>query len=1377
MKMVSLATRLLATLAGFSLAAPALHAQVLLLRLKAMDYNASTGTWTADIGSAAVQGTAGLRPTLITGVTPNGAAAVHFDGVDDRLVLSTVLPAGTSYTAFAFLRPNDLAATVGGTIFAGAAGSFDYRMWNEHQDTSRQGQADLGAGNAALSITGFSSVNATVSASGGTYRVNGVADGVSSPSSFTSGITNIGSHVGNAEFFSGDIAEIRVYSGTMTDAQRQAVEQELTTAYVTAAPGTPIQLRCENREAPLGVDAAPQLSWQLAPGDVSVRGLRQTAYQILVASTPALLAADTGDLWDSGKTVGSETLQILYAGTSLTTSKKVYWKVRSWDAADVASPWSAQATWTMGVVTSTDWKGKWITPSTAASDVKSTMIRREFTVSSGLVRGVVHVSGLGQYEMSLNGSRIGIDLFSPGWTKYDKTVLYDTYDVTPQLRIGTNAVGIMLGNGMYNIPTNSGRYVKFTGTFGPRKAIAQIRLEFADGSVQTIGTDATWKWAAGPSTFNTTFGGEDYDNRLEKAGWDSPGFKDTGWLATTVTTGPGGTLRGASYAAPPLRKRAETFLPTPALVPTAASKVYDFGQNASNVPTLKVYGPAGATVKLSSAEVGSTSGSGSITQINNPSYSLYTLRGSTAAAPETFIPRFVYIGHRYLKVDLTGGATVVSLTTSPVHSASPVAGDFSCSKQLFNDIHRIIRWAQRSNLASVITDCPTREKLGWLEQYHLHGPSLRYSFDLSALYRKTYTDMADSQTSTGFVPTTAPEYPVFDPPFRDSPEWSSSFVLSPEQQYDFYGDLGSITRHYANIKRYVEYLRTKASANIINYGLGDWYDLGPNPPGNAQLTPIALTATAIYYADVRALAAMAQRLGQTTDANTYTTLAGNIQTSFNNQFYNAVTGSYSTGSQTANAMPLALGLVDSANQQKVVDALVAQVRKDRNSVTAGDIGHRYLLRALADAGRSDVIYDLHSKTTGPGYGYILSLGYTALTEGWDGSNSKDHFMLGHIMEWFYHDLAGIRSDPTGPGFKKIIFRPTVVGDVTWANATYASIRGSISSNWILSNGQFTLGVTVPPGTTATVYLPTLGTPLSRLTVQESGTTLWQNGAPTGSAPGVTYDHTEQGNLLQSAVAWVVDSGTYTFTAQLTPPPMGVAATAGDSQVTLTWNPADGAADYNVKRATTTGGPYTEIAHAVAGTSFTDTTALNGLSYFYVVTAEFPAGESASSFEVTATPAGNLGFETPRVASYQYNPTGSPWTFTAQSGANGSGISANGSAFTSSNPPAPEGTQVAFLQGLATISKNFATTPGVSYSVVFSAAQRVLTNVNGQTWDLRKDGATISSYAPAQSATAYTNYSATFLASAASHTLSFVGTDTRGGDNTVFIDNIRITPLP
>lgn len=991
--------------------------------------------------------------------------------------------------------------------------------------------------------------------------------------------------------------------------------------------------RCEYAVDPLGVDTAqPRLFWKLASEE---RGQRQTAYQVLVASSSQILTTDNGDFWDSGKVSSEETIHVRYAGLALKSSQQVFWKVRVWDKDGVVSPWSQPASWTMGLLQESDWRAQWISAKNTGSssrksigyhaaeatraddekwvqvdlgqttaissvrlhpmrhggqdgfafpvrfkieiaepDQKPTLIadhtqtdypnpgnkavgfdarnakgrfvrvtatrlakptrffcfalsqveilahgtniaagakatakdsveahgwglagltdgaglvgapkspayetmllRREFTVKPGLKRAAVHVCGLGHYEMSVNGGKVGTDLLSPGWTKYDKTCLYDTHDITSQLREGRNAVGLFLGNGMYNV--QGGRYIKFKGSFGPPKAIAQMRLEYTDGTTEIIGTDSRWRVTPGPITFSCIFGGEDYDARLEARGWSQGGFDDSKWEPGFVVKGPGGKLAGHCSAAPPLRA-IETIKPVTTKPLKPGVMIYDLGQNAPIMPRLKVKGRAGDMVRIIPAELLRNDGAvdrGSCG--GGAAYWQYTLAG---AGDEEWFPKFWYHGCRYLQVESTpaaaGGALpeVTSLDGVVVHTSSAPNGDFACSNDLFNRIRTLIRWAQRANLVSLVTDCPHRERLGWLEQYHLNGPALRYEFDLAQLFTKGMTDMADSQLANGLVPDIAPEYTVFSGGFRDSPEWGSAYVIVPWQQYEWTGDTELLRRHYEGMKRYVAYLGSKSKDHIVSHGLGDWYDIGPKPPGYAQLTPMALTATAFYYYDAWIIAQTAELLGFKEDATKYAELASQIRGAFNKAFFKADLGQFATGSQCANAIPLVMNLAEPSSRKNAIDAIVQDVRQRGNAVTAGDVGYRYLLRALADGGRSDVIFDMNNQSEKPGYGYQLKKGATSLTEAWDAGrgSSQNHFMLGHIIEWLYHDLAGIGCDPAGPGFKKILIKPQPVGDVTWARASYNSVRGKITSEWKKADGRFTLDVTIPPNTTATVHVP------------------------------------------------------------------------------------------------------------------------------------------------------------------------------------------------------------------------------------------------------------------------------------------------------------------
>jgi alpha-L-rhamnosidase len=884
-------------------------------------------------------------------------------------------------------------------------------------------------------------------------------------------------------------------------------------------------LGCEHRENPLGVDVPqPGLDWIL---ESSQRGDRQTAYQILAASNRSLLDQNTGDVWDSGKVVSDDTIQIPFAGHPLKSAQQIFWKVRVWDAKDKASAWSPAATWTMGLLEPSAWRANWIA---APTNAPSILLRREFTVRPGLLRATVFVCGLGQYELSANGKKAGDNLLAPGWSQYKKTCLYDTLDLTGQLHSGPNAVGIILGNGMYNITGDKVRYVKFTQSFGPLQVIAQIQLDYADGAREIIGTDSSWPTGPSPVTFNNIFAGEDYDARLEQKGWDESGFKaEAAWLPARETSGPSGILKGLSCAAPPIRA-IETLQPVAARSLRPNRTVYDLGQNASLMPRIVVSGPRGSSVRIIPAELLKPDGTvdrASCTQDGvRPAWWQYTLKGD---GQETWFPKFFYQGGRYLQVEFRAAndgeplPKIEKLEGVVVHSSSRPVGEFETSNPLFNRIYKLVRWAQRSNMMSLMTDCPHREKLGWLEETHLNGPALRYNFDMAPLLQKSMSDMADSQLRNGFVPNIAPEYFMAQPniyqPFRNSPEWGGAFVMVAWQQYQFNGDVALLRRYYEDMKRYVAFLDSSAEGHIVTTGLGDWYDLGPKPPWGSQLTPPALTATAFYQHYNWILARTAELLGKPGEAKEFDARAEQIRAAFNQKFFNPAIGQYATGSQCANSLAVVMNLVEPTNRTAVLDAIVSDVRGRGNALTAGDVGYRYLLRALAENGRSDVIFDMNNQSDKPGYGYQLKMGATSLTEKWDAGvgsfGSQDHFMLGQINEWFFHDLAGIASDPTHPGFKNIIIHPQPVGDITWVKCAYDSIHGPIALEWHKTNVHFSMKLTIPANTTATVYVPAM----SLDTVTESGRAVT-------NAAGVKF--------LRQENSWTVletGSGTYQFTSE------------------------------------------------------------------------------------------------------------------------------------------------------------------------------------------------------------------------------------------------------
>lgn len=769
----------------------------------------------------------------------------------------------------------------------------------------------------------------------------------------------------------------------------------------------------------------------------------------------------------------------------------------------------------MGVLATNDWNAKWITaPASLQGGSNSTfLLRHEFSAKSKLKRVTVNICGLGQYEISINGRYVTTNVLTPGWTEYTKACLYDTYDVTAHIRRGDNAVGILLGNGMYRV-AKGGRYAKFEKSFGPLQAIARIRLEYEDGSVAIIGTDGSWRAGISPMTFSSVYGGEDWDARLEQNGWNLPGFDESQWLPVEILNGPGGELRGISRSAPPIQVF-EIHTPVSQQKIKTNVTICDLGQEASHLTRFMVHGPAGSKVRVTPSELLKPDGSLFVNNYNGRAWSEYTLAGT---GEETYTSKFFYYGGRYIQVERISPTNsteipqVDSIVGLDIHSSVTKAGQFSCSNDLFNRIDTMIRRAELGNLMSVITDCANRERLGWLEQDHLHGPSFHYNYDMSPLVTKMVGDMMDCQLDSGLIPTHIPEYPIFPPKWRDSIEWGATAILMPWQQYEFTGDTAGLRNSYPMMRRYLDYLTFKATDGIAAPGLGDWNGLRANTD-----TPNRLIATALYFENARTVAQTARLLGKSDDAAAYEKLAETIRTAFNAAFFHAATGQYGSGSQCANAMALDLALVEPANHPAVLLHIVNNLAHQNYAMTIGEVGLPYLLRALARGGRSDVICDMANQTEYPGYGYQLKMGATALCETWnaDRDNSQIQFMLGHIIEWFYHDLAGIQLDPQSPGFKHFFIHPDIVGNLTSVNCSYNSIHGKIVSEWKLAQNQITLHVIVPPNTTATIDVPTS---------DESSVT--ESGKPIAKSNGIAFV-----KFQNSVASYQFGSGNYLFKAE------------------------------------------------------------------------------------------------------------------------------------------------------------------------------------------------------------------------------------------------------
>jgi alpha-L-rhamnosidase len=704
------------------------------------------------------------------------------------------------------------------------------------------------------------------------------------------------------------------------------------------------------------------------------------------------------------------------------------------------------------------------------------LLRKEFPIQKRVKSATMFISGLGQFELFVNGKKAGDHFLDPGWTNYDRYALYVSFDVASLLQAGNNAVGVMLGNGFYYVPGE--RYRKLTGGFGYPKMICRLVVEYTDGTTSGIVSDESWKTIAGPVHFSSIYGGESYDANLDQEGWLHNGFDDSKWKqAVQVDAIP--VLQSQTTA--PIRLT-DTLSPVKTTMLSTGTYVFDMGQNASAIPYIKVKGNKGDTVKIIPGELLDSYGHVSQRSSGGPFYFSYILKGDGI---ETWHPQFSYYGYRYLQVENISMAGKESSPGTPVllavqslhmHADFPETGSFSCSNQLFNQTAKLIDWAIRSNMQSVFTDCPHRERLGWQEQLHLMGPSFHVNYDISSFGNKLMSDIKAAQQGNGLIPSTVPEYTEMhfaNGYFRDSPEWGSTGIIMPWNMYKWYGDKKLLTDFYPEMKKYLHYLDERDSSNLLMYGLSDWYDIGPQRSGFCQLTPMGLTATAIYYYDLNIMSKVATMLGKKADAMAFASKAALVKEAFNKAYYHADTKQYGTGSQTSNAMALYMDMVEPSSKSNVIDNILDELKTGNYKLTAGDIGYRYLLRVLETSGNNNVIFKMNNRSDVPGYGYQIAKGATALTEAWDASPlvSNNHFMLGHILEWFYSGLAGIRQQDDAVAYDKIVIVPAFETDISHVNASFHSPYGAITSKWVKQGNGLKLDVSIPVNATAKICLP------------------------------------------------------------------------------------------------------------------------------------------------------------------------------------------------------------------------------------------------------------------------------------------------------------------
>lgn len=839
----------------------------------------------------------------------------------------------------------------------------------------------------------------------------------------------------------------------------------------------PVELHVEYKQNPLGIDVMkPRLSWQLTS---EAHPARQTAFQILTATSRTALEGNEGDLWDTGKVTADESIQIVYDGEPLQSRQVCWWKVRAWNDNDEAGPWSEPAVWTMGLLEPADWTARWIgfdEPAPPKPDEDSAKVippavyfRKKFVCEKEIQRATVYASALGAYELRMNGEKIGDDVLTPGWPDFHKRVYYNTYDVTNQMNQSENVVAVLLGPGWYS--GYMGWLIEEPGVvYGKHsRARVQLELQYTDGSRAIVATEDTWRASHGPIIGADIYMGEQFDARREMPGWDNTGFDDSAWRPAVIDDAYAGAIE--AYPGIPVRKMFE-IKPVALHEPEPGVWVYDLGQNMVGYARLNVCGDCGDKVTLRFAEV------------LNPDGTVYVanLRGARATDEywlggknETYEPVFTFHGFRYVEMrGFLGEPTLDNITGVVLYNDLPETGRFETSNAMVNQLQSNIVWGQRGNFLEVPTDCPQRdERLGWMGDAQIFIRTGTFNMDTAPFYTKWMRDVVDGQGENGAFADVSPRACAMT---DGAPAWGDAGVIVPWTMYRVYGDTRIIETYYDAMRRWIDYVHEGNPSLIrrerLNSNYGDWLSI------NAD-TPKDLLATAYFAYDCKLMAEMAQVAGKDDDVEAYTTLFNDIRDAFNKEYVQP-DGAIHGDTQTAYVLALKFGLLSDELKVKAAEKLVQNIRNLDTHLSTGFVGGGYLLPVLTDAGYLDVAYQLLLNETFPSWGYTIRHGATTIWERWDGwthdkgfqnpgMNSFNHYAFGSVGEWLYATVAGI--DFSAPGYKQLVLHPRPGGGLTRARGEYHSIRGTIVSDWQIADDVFGWQATVPANTTAAIHVP------------------------------------------------------------------------------------------------------------------------------------------------------------------------------------------------------------------------------------------------------------------------------------------------------------------
>lgn len=858
------------------------------------------------------------------------------------------------------------------------------------------------------------------------------------------------------------------------------------------------QLKTEQLSNPMGIDtASPRLGWQL---ESDKQNVMQTAYHILVASSPELLAQDKGDIWDSGKVQSSHSQWIQYAGEPLKSNDLCYWKVKSYTTVG-ESEWSQPATWSIGLLGEVKWKGRWIgldkvfpwEKETAHSRLSARYLRKEFSISKPIKRATVFICGLGLYELFINGQHIGNQVLTPAPTDYRKTVLYNTFDVTSLLTTN-NAIGVTLGNGRYYTMQQKYKSYKIVN-FGYPKLRLNLLIEYTDGSKETIATDTSWRITAnGPIRSNNEYDGEIYDARYELGDWTKPGYDDSQWLEAERVGMPGGTPR--SQMTPPMTI-VQTIKPIK-ISPLGDKYILDLGQNIAGWIRMKIKGNAGDTIRLRFSET--LSANGELYRDNfrhAESTDFYICSGKENGV--TWAPRFVYHGFRFVEISGYKNAKLSDFTGEVVSDNLEPIGTFECSDTTLNRIHQNAWWGILDNYKGMPVDCPQRdERQPWLGDRTMGCWGESFLFDNSTLYSKWTRDICEAQREDGCIPDVAPAFWMY---YSDNVTWPAALPFACDMLYTQFGNREPIERCYPYIRKWMLHLHKEYLKDglITKDRYGDWCV----PPeslelihskDSARITDGTLISTTYYIKLLDMMSRFASLQNLEEDRNQWQAWAKEMKDAFNKKYLHIERGTsqkpgnplypdsirYSNNTVTANLLPLAFDIVPEDCQKDVTGQIIANtILRNGGHIGCGVIGVQWLLRELSRRGFSDVAFLLASNKTYPSWGYMAQQGATTIWELWNGNtanpamNSGNHVMLlGDLLPWCYENAAGIRSDREKTGFKHIILKPDFsIQNLFWVNASYRSLYGKIESRWKKTLTHVEWDITIPCNTTAEVHFP------------------------------------------------------------------------------------------------------------------------------------------------------------------------------------------------------------------------------------------------------------------------------------------------------------------